>query len=403
MKDATFMNWSPAGHAAYVSERALWLTQPVSGQPKMIVPADPAADSSITRPRFSQDSLFLVFVKSTLGGRGEIWLVDLEGAEHRALTGDRVSENAVDAAWLENGSEIVYLTNRSGTYGLWVFNIPNNTIQPLTSTLLEFPVEPVGIALRGDRVIVPRHIADSDIVRSDGHVIAGTDNLEFQPAVSPDGKQVAWTVLNPKGFEVWTSGPDGQNARFHALGSEPRFSPNGVHLVYTHTSIVGEVELRRIDLRDGSSDSLTDSEEVDFQADWSPDGRSIAFASGRSSMALWLLPASGGKRRLLSSSGYYPRFSADARSVTFWDREAFWTVSVDGGPAQRLRDAGAVPIPGVPRKDAVLDYLSPSVHGGRRIWPAFDTMPDGRFVIAPIDIAETALWSVDILYAAETE
>ena len=32
------------------------------------------------------------------------------------------------------------------------------------------------------------------------------------------------------------------------------------------------------------------------------------------------------------------------------------------------------------------------------LWPEFDVLPDGRFLIAPIDIRETGLWAIDLTY-----
>jgi hypothetical protein len=34
----------------------------------------------------------------------------------------------------------------------------------------------------------------------------------------------------------------------------------------------------------------------------------------------------------------------------------------------------------------------------RLMWPEFDVLPDGRFILAPIDIRETGLWAVDLTY-----
>jgi hypothetical protein len=31
-------------------------------------------------------------------------------------------------------------------------------------------------------------------------------------------------------------------------------------------------------------------------------------------------------------------------------------------------------------------------------WPGFDVLKDGRFIEAPIDIRETALWAIDLTY-----
>ena len=32
------------------------------------------------------------------------------------------------------------------------------------------------------------------------------------------------------------------------------------------------------------------------------------------------------------------------------------------------------------------------------VWPGFDILHDGRFVVAPIDIRETGLWAIDLTY-----
>ena len=37
----------------------------------------------------------------------------------------------------------------------------------------------------------------------------------------------------------------------------------------------------------------------------------------------------------------------------------------------------------------------------RPLWPRFDTLPDGRFLIAPIDIRETGLWAVDLQFKVQ--
>ena len=34
----------------------------------------------------------------------------------------------------------------------------------------------------------------------------------------------------------------------------------------------------------------------------------------------------------------------------------------------------------------------------RPMWPEFDVLPDGRFILAPIDIRETGLWAIDLTY-----
>ena len=39
-----------------------------------------------------------------------------------------------------------------------------------------------------------------------------------------------------------------------------------------------------------------------------------------------------------------------------------------------------------------------NIPGEHIAWPGFDVLADGRFITAPIDIRETALWAIDLTY-----
>ena len=48
------------------------------------------------------------------------------------------------------------------------------------------------------------------------------------------------------------------------------------------------------------------------------------------------------------------------------------------------------------KKGDPLFFVKPPVDYS--VWPAFDMLPDGRFVVSKIDIRETGLWAVDLTY-----
>ena len=100
----------------------------------------------------------------------------------------------------------------------------------------------------------------------------------------------------------------------------------------------------------------------------------------------------------LSSSGYYPRFSPDSRSLLFWNQGALWTITADGINPRRVRQAVDGPTPSAWFKGSPKTSLDPEINGGKMIWPQFDILPDGKLLTAPIDIRDTALWTVNLTY-----
>jgi Tol biopolymer transport system component len=398
-ENATSLSWSTTGQQAFVRGRTLWVTDVDGVHERALIEPDSNPEISVRSPRFSPDGAQVAFVKTTLELHGEVWIVDASGGAAQALVADRWAENPLDVGWIENGRKLVYLTNRSGANALWFVDLHSNVIAPLTTTLNFRPLDRIGMAVWLDRIFVPRHDIDSDIVGSDGTIVARTPDIEFAPASSKDGKLVAYTIQKDTRSEIWTTGIHGEFPTFRGLGTQPRFSVNGFELVYTNTDDLGQVDVRKLDMRDGSSSSVTDAAEIDFQPDWSPDGRTIAFASDKGgSMSLWAIPAGGGKRRSLNANGYFPRFLPDGRSVLYWRQEALWKVDSNGQNMHRIRDSVGAPAAAAWLKASPKTYRDPEIHDGKMIWPEFDVLPDGRILTAPIHTRETAVWAVNLTY-----
>jgi Tol biopolymer transport system component len=405
--DAVSLSWSETSRTTFVRSRALWIANPGGLGEKELVKADMSEDITIRNPRFSPDTLQIAFIKTQLALRGEIWLVDVLNGAARMIVGDRATENPMDMAWI-NAQDLAYLTNRSGSYSLWHVDFIESTNLPLTQPLITVPLARIGISVWNDRIAVPRHFIDSNIVLSDGTSIAATEKIEFDPAVSADRKLVAYTIAQDNKTEIWTATIDGTNATFRTLGREPRFARNGYQIVYTHTDLNGNDDIWDIDIRNGSAERVTDADEIDIAPDRSPDDRTIAFASARGgSLSIWSVPVAGGKRLKLNDGGFGPRFSPDGRSISYWNRQALWTMDADGKNARQIYAPVPDPTTAVLSPKGPAFFLNGEIRTAteslfkptdRPIWPRFDVLPDGRFAIAPIDIRETGLWAVDLTY-----
>ena len=153
---------------------------------------------------------------------------------------------------------------------------------------------------------------------------------------------------------------------------------------------------------------MTDAEEIDVTPDWSPDGQLIAFASGRGgAISIWTIPASGGKRLRINAGGYAPRFSPDSKSILFWNRQALWTMDANGRNVRRVAAGLTDPLAGVWSWKGPAFFINHDIRtadeklftlSDHLMWPGFDVLRDGRFVIAPIEIRETGLWAIDLTY-----
>jgi Tol biopolymer transport system component/DNA-binding winged helix-turn-helix (wHTH) protein len=159
---------------------------------------------------------------------------------------------------------------------------------------------------------------------------------DFSPAVSPDGKLLAFVSERDGRRRIWlkrlstseeqpvTSGPD---------DSEPRFSPDGASLLFTRVE-GGIGALYGVSIPGGEVHRLLSPA---GSGDWSPDGRHLAYASPvrgeRPAYVLGVAQADGRDRRevaLVEASWMSPpRWSQDSRFIAVSRRSGSqWSIVV---------------------------------------------------------------------------
>ncbi|MFE7276557.1 amidohydrolase family protein [Streptomyces sp. NPDC057623] len=209
------------------------------------------------------------------------------------------------------------------------------------------------------------------------------------PALSPDGRSVAFAALNA----LWTAGTTGGRAPRKVLQvpatryvSAPAWTPDGTALVYADDRD-GLFAVRRRDLGSGAESVLAAGGRV-FPA-LSPDGTRLACLDVSGNLVVRELP-DGAERVLAAPLGAgglpgRPSWSPDGRYVALCDRNRL---------NQRFREGyNLIRVVDTATGAAVLHALAPHTSLSDRYDSGPVWSPDGRWMAV---IAESALWLLPV-------
>jgi Tol biopolymer transport system component/imidazolonepropionase-like amidohydrolase len=371
---------------------------PITGGAARAITSGPAFDS---HPRYSPDGKTIAFT-SDRSGIENVWLMDADGANPRALTTEKDSY-VRSAAWTPDGNYLV-ARKEDGKRGgippveLWIYHHEGGgggmklTASDDVNNAGGAAVSPDGksiyYAARERRFNYIPNLADGlwQIVRydrdlADSFPVTGGFGGAVRPAVSPDGKTLVYisrrddqTVMVARDL---ASGSERVLARdvtrdeeegFAQMDLWPNyaFTPDGKSLVFSDKG-----HLTRLDVASGGRQEIPFTAAVEQfvapRVTWqekvetgpvrarilrwpnqSADGRWITFeAFGR----VWLQELAGGKatgspRRLTKDASslprreYSPAFSADGKWITY----VSWSDAEGGHVWKAAASPGAVPV-----------------------------------------------------------
>ena len=206
---------------------------------------------------------------------------------------------------------------------------------------------------------------------------------------TPDSREIVFdSRRGGSSRHLWrVSIAGGTPERVETVGADvlsPAISPLGRRLAYTQT--LDDINIWRIELdaagKFKSQTELIASTFGDHGPDYSPDGRMIAFTSGRSgNNAIWVCESDGSKPRLLHSCGPYvtgtPRWSPDGRWIAFDSRSCahgadgnpdIYLISADGRQPIRLTTDQAEDVAPSWSRDGRWIYFGSNRGGSMQIW-----------------------------------
>ena len=192
-----------------------------------------------------------------------------------------------------------------------------------------------------------------DLDGNDERRILGDEDADFRdPAVAPDDRRIAYTVVRGGRSQVMIADVDGANPQpLSADGresSQPAWAPDGRTM-----AVVSEEGGRRriflVDAAGGAPRALAPGNaEVQSEPDWSPDGTRIVFTSGNGAGAeIAVAVVAGGAVTSLTDNNIEdraPAWSTTGARIAFVSRrpdgkENLWLVDPDGKDLADLTDS----------------------------------------------------------------
>ena len=260
--------------------------------------------------------------------------------------------------WSRDGRLVYFSSFRDNTAALWVVRVSDGVVKRVTNGV--GPEVHPSLSDDGTTLVYSNALDDPDIIVHNLHTGEeyrfGGSRDDQMPAFLPDLSRVVFLSDRSEGYRLWVqtisaSGAVGE-ARLltHQPGSvaSPAVSPDGRWVAY-YRVFEGQRDIWIAAVDGGPAHQFTDNPATDVHPAWSPDGTRLAFVSDRSGGTNQVFVskvrdghAVGAPVRITAGSRacWCPRWSADGKSIAFvgaGDSGEVFVVPADGkGPAIQL-------------------------------------------------------------------
>jgi len=198
--------------------------------------------------------------------------------------------------WGIEGENIFWLSNRSGSYQLWVMDSTGNSKRQLT----EENGDIVYFDLSEDGNLVVYSVYNKsestfnikilDLNTSSTVEVISSKDIIDRPELSPDGKWIAYSWKVNGNWDIYVVPIEGGSPKrltnSEDMDTNPRWRPDGAFIAYKTAPVSGDYNLTtqnfiKFDQNNGTAEQIFRWEGVQSiqMSDWSPDGTGIAYTA----------------------------------------------------------------------------------------------------------------------------
>jgi len=198
-------------------------------------------------PKWSPDGSQILFL-SDKSGSPEVWVMNADGSDKHQVTTTGARRRHV--AWFPNGQLAAYCApvGKDGDLGIWVISVDKSSEPEL---LLKVPGIPshISISSDGGSLLLSAPFKENYHIWEVALDVGGEQELttgpqeDFDPCFSPDGDMIAYIStkdatggINPRQYNIWTMHRDGTNpvpVSVHpGQDRHVAWSPDGRYLIY---------------------------------------------------------------------------------------------------------------------------------------------------------------------------
>jgi Tol biopolymer transport system component len=243
-----------------------------------------------------------IVFSSNRSGPWRIWIMNADGSAMRQLTKGKPDDHDADPAFSPDAKTILFSSNRGGKNGIWKIPIKgaSSPERLCDGDQAEWSPDGTRIVFKRNEKLYIRNLASGKEKR-----ISPIDWPHCSgPAWSPDGKTIAFACRWDAGnmiFTVEAAGGKPTKVYDKQGACEPHWSPDGQLLTY-------ETETHICTIRpDGTKNRMiTYFGGVQRYPQWSPDGKYLVYCQGvteRGPWEIYIIPSKSGTPVKLTEGG----------------------------------------------------------------------------------------------------